>query len=356
MNSLAKSYVRYYWLRLCLLTALLGSPGQAFAESDGGGGLVGNGGNTVFCTDRSGAKFSGLYTLDFLLDYRTSGPLAKLAEVPTWESSQQRILKNLLRFSPVLATSFSEFTSQVMNPQSRAGRKWTSFDLKGTLINDQEISKRLPENCYKTVDGKELPDLRQTVVRRYLAHEIEYLYDREILSHLASDRPLQFSFFIVHEWLWDFTQDVRELRRLNWILHSELSNTLSPEELSAFFLRSGFFNRYLPVCHRSQALRSAIEARLQKPCDKIAQDELTHIKTLDLTATPPQEVFRSGDFSGLYGLEQLLLGSNPGLLNRMPPYPFVDLLNLNLLDLRGSVLGEVPSHWLEGPRAAKILQ
>ncbi|MNJ94892.1 hypothetical protein D3C87_125960 [compost metagenome] len=322
-----------------------------FAHAAGDGSLIGNGGNTVFCTPSKQAVFKGFYTLDYLLDYRTSGPYSETVEVKSWEESFARIEKGLLHLSPVLAKSFHDFSENILTGKVSSGRLWIPWDLTDVLIDDQEITQRLPDNCYR---APQQPDLHQTVVRSYGRQSVEYRFQKNILENLRFESPLQFSFFIVHEWLWDFTQDVRSLRRLNWILHSKEFDSLSEQEWQDFFERTQFFNRQLPVCHRSAMMKDQILKAIGKTCDKIDSEDLAQVKSLDLSSLPTGYAFRSGDFSGLYALRTLDLRNSPGVLEQLTPFAFKDLLNLEVILAKGSGFEKLPEHLREGARGARV--
>ncbi|MBK9322843.1 MAG: hypothetical protein IPM97_07865 [Bdellovibrionaceae bacterium] len=297
-------------------------------------------------------KFSGFYTLDYLLDFRQTGEFSKLAQVPDWEASRDRISQGLKRLSPVLMKSFLDFTQSVMAKNVVKGREWIRWDLSKTLIDDQEISRRLPINCYKS--DKLTLNLFQTVVRSYGSTAVEYRYQNDILENLRLQNPLQFSFFIVHEWLWDFTQNVSDLRRLNWVLHSEGFNVLEPEVWDRFFVRTQFFNRNLPVCHRSEAVKYQLEKVTGLACQHIKDEDLEKIESLELSALPRDYVFRSGDFARLYSLRSLGLNHNPQILDRIPPYSFNDLLNLEVVYALGSGFDKLPTDLADGAAKAKV--
>jgi hypothetical protein len=333
------------WLFSLFLWASMNS-----AQAHGGDGtLVGNGGNTLYCQPGPQADFAGYYTLDYVLDFRSSGNFSKLVTAASWEASKERLAQNLERFSPVLKKSFVDFADHILKDEVAAGRAWRPWDLRSVLIDDQQITRRLPGNCYVTTGAGSVPDLHQTVVRRYSAQAVEYLYQQDILENLRLQDPLQFSFFIVHEWLWDFTENVRDLRQLNWILHSEDLATLKPEALNDFFVRTQFFSRDLPACNRSPAVKAQLETQSHLPCEKITDANLAQVEALDLSNLPKDYIFRAGDLSRLYGLKTLNLQQNPGVLEALPPYAFMDLLNLEKILAKGSGFTELPEHLNQGP-------
>jgi hypothetical protein len=331
-------------LRACLVSffALL-----AFdpAAAGGDGSLVGNGGDLLFCRQTPNSEFNGFYTLDYVLDYRSQGEFSELALVHSWEQSRDRILNNLERISPPMAASFREFALSVFG--SIAQRTWIAADLTTTDVPDEEIDKSLPANCYK--DASTELNLAQTVVRRYGETKVEYLYDQDNLLRLKTERPLQFSFFIVHEWLWDFTTNSRDLRRFNWMLHSLSADRMQATDFSDFLLRGGFFNRFLPVCHRSELVRTEIEKSIGRTCNVISSRDLTTLTSLDLSSVKESNSMRVGDLSGLFQLRILDLSGSAAVLSNLAPYAFIDLVRLNELIVAQDAASEIPEHLREGP-------
>jgi hypothetical protein len=64
-------------------------------------------------------------------------------------------------------------------------------------------------------------DVMQTVIRTERPDATIYEFDPKILSEFIEFEPLQYPFLLVHEWLWDLTQDVQIIRDINRFLHSE---------------------------------------------------------------------------------------------------------------------------------------
>lgn len=95
-------------------------------------------------------------------------------------------------------------------------------------IQDEQIRRKLPQNCGLATDGNGTAVI-QTVVRNKQPQIIRYEYDFETLNELQK-RPLQFSFLLVHEWLWDHSGDPQVIRWANQFLHSRRSEKLSPED------------------------------------------------------------------------------------------------------------------------------
>jgi hypothetical protein len=80
--------------------------------------------------------------------------------------------------------------------------------------------------------------LSQAVVRvkRYSyknsSSKIIFYYNRTVFAGI---RPLELSFIQVHEWLWNFTNDINAIRRINYFIHSNLFDEYSAQETKEFF-------------------------------------------------------------------------------------------------------------------------
>jgi hypothetical protein len=66
--------------------------------------------------------------------------------------------------------------------------------------------------------------------------------DGHDIEAMEKTSPLQNSFLFLHEWLWNWTNDVADSRRLNVFLHSKRSRTLSPSEFKFTIEALGFSN------------------------------------------------------------------------------------------------------------------
>ncbi len=308
---------------------------RAFNEI-GGGAIVGNGGDTIECYNVDGAEFVGLFTLDYLAEIQQTNSESKISKIHTWEDSKIRIGNILNKISPELALSFKDFATQIMTNSIYGTRKWIPTNLIDIDIKDEEITKLLPSNCYQKKSDGNYPNLRQTVVRTFEPKQIFYRYDEKILNYQKTNNPLQYSFFMVHEWLWDFTSNIKALRRLNWLLHSEVANLIDSEYLNNFFETYDFFNRSLSLCDRSEEIRIEIQKLLLlDDCKLVKKSDLLKIKELKLNSAHLKEFkfLRSGDFGDLFFLETLNLNDQHGLLETLPPYFFRHLGNLKNLDL-----------------------
>ncbi len=160
-------------------------------------------------------------------------------------------------------------------------------------------------------------DVMQTVIRTERLDATIYEFDPKILSEFIEFAPLQYSFLLVHEWLWDLTQDVQIIRDINRFLHSEAAQKMSENQFRLSVLRLGLDFRvkeFLNDCHRTLEIREQIVEATGMACEDIRQSDLynnpvtkqrgpTEIK---ITGTPLSD-FKLGDFSGLTWLSRLTL-------------------------------------------------
>ena len=174
---------------------------------------VGNGGDAVVCQFNETPEF---YALDFLL--LDASEKSKLAPVVSIYESLFRILSLLEEKQPELAPSFKEFIDFYLNEDNLlAPRLWVAKPFGLIDLKDENIKKKLPDQCFS---GNQV-QLTQAVIRQEKENQILYHFVPEVVSLLEETNPLQLSFLIVHEWLWDITQDVNTLRELNRRLHSQ---------------------------------------------------------------------------------------------------------------------------------------
>lgn len=230
-SPLTPSYVRAALLHagycvVNLMNKAIWIVALGFALSSGSGSTVSaatvvtNGGDIVSCRDEIDAEYVGPYSLDFLLT-RRSLSLDSTVEVTTWEQSAQRILLWLRAKIPALGRSFSDFLIYTYNfmDESRP-RIWRPAPFGLLDLADEQIISLLPANCYVR-DAAQRIAIIQSIIREQRANLIIYHFDPNILDPLRDESPLQYSFLMIHEWLWDLSRDVRVNRDVNRILHSQ---------------------------------------------------------------------------------------------------------------------------------------
>ena len=179
----------------------------------------GNGGNIVECNDQRLFSFS----LDYVLvrdDFRSK---MVVASVPTSTASLNRISKILREKAPQLGDSFSTFIRSISNTENKSlpyiwekGIYWSFPE-----VDDQDFN-HLPALCPGVVE------IYQAIYRTQANDKIVFFYDRDLIARLP---PVQMSFLYVHEWLWNFSKDVKKNRYVNYLLHSTEIENMSAKDV-----------------------------------------------------------------------------------------------------------------------------
>jgi hypothetical protein len=263
----------------------------AYGGSERGSGR--KGGDSVYCRPTPASGFAGYYSLDYALALNWG---TDIVDVRSWQESSARILKVLGRLSPYLQESFKSFLAfqqgGLLSPRS-----WEQATHGLVDIEDEQLLRRVPPNCVDRTSGR--PQLIQAIIRIDRPSQIQYLYDPKILGELGKN-PLQYSFLMVHEWLWDHVDDVEALRKVNYILHSRQGETMEPDEFYRFLKQAGFGPslEFVPVCTRSESMRRALESITGLTCDAIKQIPGDRSYPVNLQNKGLNNL-RDGDFSGL---------------------------------------------------------
>jgi hypothetical protein len=290
----------------------------------GQGNTVGKGGDTIKCEPTSLNDFNGHYTLDYLLEYN-SGEF-HLSQDTNFEKMKAKLQQYFGLEQVELAQSLENFSGSLFKQDEAMGRVWKKSETPLYDIKDEEIIKRIPENCLVLEAGIFVLKLRQTVIRQTVKNYVEYHYDEEILIQQKQQNPVQYSFFLVHEWLWDFTRNIESLRKLNWLLHSSQLEKMSKGDFKLFLEKINFGIVDLPVCERSTIVRNLFN----KDCQEISKRDLLNLNTLKLDYA--KSMVRPGDIYGFSKVKSLnLVGANA-----LPPRFFNSLYQLENLDLSSS--------------------
>ncbi|MGZ3809219.1 MAG: hypothetical protein ACXVCE_14125, partial [Bacteriovorax sp.] len=156
-----------------------------------------------------------------------------IVSVKTLDASITRIRQNLEEKLPELIESFDEFMKLVRNEDVSLPRFWEEAPFGLVDIKDEEIINLVPMNCRQ--DGQ--VKIVQTIIRLNPAkvgtekYKLIYKYVPHLFQDLYTADPLQLSFLLVHEWLWDLSHNVEKNRRLNRVFHSKELETLNREQL-----------------------------------------------------------------------------------------------------------------------------
>jgi len=106
---------------------------------------------------------------------------------------------------------------------------------KGKLIDipDEQIEGDLPKNC-------KISTITQVVIRSRNKSTITYEIDEENFK-ILSEKPLQCSYFLLHEWLRDMVLDSERINSIVRYLHSYKFLTDSTKEVKNELYKRGFF-------------------------------------------------------------------------------------------------------------------
>jgi hypothetical protein len=208
----------------CILLFSLGTGSQAFGQESliaRGDGSVGNGGDLVECVNDQISPFEGLYSLDYVVSYNPKNANADIVNVKSWEESAARLARLIENKIPSWSKGFNEFVETLFKvPGPGLKRAWSPAQAGLIDLKDERLVKKLPKNCQNLSENGN-PTLMQAVIRRALKNSLVYDYDYSLLNKLQMERPLQMSFTLVHEFLWDHTDNIQLIRDVNRYLHSE---------------------------------------------------------------------------------------------------------------------------------------
>lgn len=202
---------------------------------------VKNGGDGVVCKGQPGAKFQGIYALDYLVTYDEAGE--PLVPIKTWEESAARITAALKAKVPELAISFQVFAMNFLNKDPSHTFLWEPASFGLIDLKDEELVSKLPENCRTSPVSAAIV---QAIIRQPSQFTgrppktITFSYDPKVLENLYRRSPLQLSFLLVHEWLWEHSQNVERNRRLNRYIHSTAMERFDRNTILSHFRGLGF--------------------------------------------------------------------------------------------------------------------
>lgn len=189
---------------------------------------VGNGGDVVYCSPDINSQFSGYYSYDYLATYNLGNGNADLVGIKNIEESMARISQVLGLILPERQIEFDEFVRNSSNfTDRRVSHLWLARP--GELIDVPNLPhlRKLPKNC---------DEIYQAVIRYELGDQIVYEYNPELLKALST-RPIQLSFLMVHEFLWEVYPELatdanasQSRFELTRFLHSQAALDWTPKE------------------------------------------------------------------------------------------------------------------------------
>ncbi len=204
---------------------------------NGRGTVIDNGGDKLTCNSDTASEFKGDYTLDYIVTYDPTLGFSDDPDLADWPAHRARIENFLQDKMPSALASFQTYADNLGNSDDAGSRIWkaSAFDL--TDLQDEGLIQHLPDHCLRTNPlGKKVPNTTQMVRRREVStsstRKVFYYYDHAKFEALKTDLPLQASYLIVHEWLWDFTNSPWVNRTINRLIHSKRAETMSKDDFT----------------------------------------------------------------------------------------------------------------------------
>jgi hypothetical protein len=203
---------------------------------------VGSGGDTITCRSNVQNFLNGTYSLDYILTLQNATTDLDMVQVTSWNQSAERIARVLALKLPALAPYFQEYRQSVFNTDYSRRYIWEIAPFGLMDLKDENIKAQLPENCKSGNEAQ----IAQAVIRQFGSHSgsqdhVIYKYMPNVVQELERSNPLQLSYLLVHEWLWDFSSNVERNRRFNRLLHSPRFEMMPKEELTDLLRGMGFF-------------------------------------------------------------------------------------------------------------------
>ncbi|MDA8793015.1 hypothetical protein N9N67_07205, partial [Bacteriovoracaceae bacterium] len=187
----------------------------SFVNAKPAGDEAGNGGDVAYCNKSAVNELEGYYVIDHLIALNTN--MFTLYDFKQSELDQRmnEVMTNISKKSSFLAATLKAFYRDFKDQLIKGGketftlRKWVEVYSALKDINDEDLAYSLPKNCLQ---------LKQAVFRKKVGNLLNYFVHRKEL--LKSLSPKNFSWLIVHEFLWDFTEEVEVIRQVNAYFHS----------------------------------------------------------------------------------------------------------------------------------------
>lgn len=248
---------------------LIASPSNARNIVDRASGFtdIGNGGDAILCRPSLENPFSGYYSLDYIATYNSDFEDSVPVAYHTWQESIASIEEILKPASAGLAQKLKEFRTNAFNISDRnPPYLWQKTDLNLVDVTDEDLLQvDLPENCKVNGNAQKY----QAVIRQspktsgLPVWKTLYNYNENIVQELETQDPVQLSYLILHEFLWNYSSSVVSNRILNRFLHSKEARQISAEDIKQRLINLGiilpdFKEDFLAGCGKFNAGNSEI--------------------------------------------------------------------------------------------------
>lgn len=303
--------------------------------------IIGNGGDTVFCRVSDQNNFRGFYSLDYLMTYKKSNDNRYIFQPRDLGFSLERIANILADTNRDLHYNFVTYVNLIRNDSDFSQKYiWNEAGFGLRPIHDEHIIQLVPRNCFYQDNTKGL-QIIQTVIRRERDQQTVFYYHPEILAQLEKLDPLQASFLLVHEWLWNLTNDVTIVRDVNWYLHSDFAQRDGQvlNEVMNNFGITPIGRSFLSICKRTSEIRDEVVSILGRGCEDISREEIESIT--ELTPNGYLGEIKPGDFTGFRNLKSIDLSF--GSINHLYDFQFNDQVFLEKFNAKRNNIGYIPS-------------
>lgn len=309
------------------------------AQTSMAGIEVGNGGDTLMCRPADSQRAESWYNLDYYLTTAINHNEHEVREVTDWNDSLRKVQRVLAVNSPYLGYLFDEFLFYLGNSSDYSKAMiWEPAPRGLVVIHDEDIANLIPKECTKLVDGK--PNIYQTVVRQENPGILIFAFDPHLVDQLKRNFPVQYSFLIVHEWLWSFSKRTDTLRRVNRFLHSTSTDRLTPEQFNGVLSNFGITAnvKLEDVCQKHLLIRRAFQNEIGKNCQDILPDDFRRLDEI-VIENEVLHAIRPNDFFGTRSLRRLKITNSQ--VEWIDPFAFSGMVNLDLVDLSNNRLREI---------------
>jgi hypothetical protein len=213
-----------------------------------GGTTIDGGGDTIICSrdltlkrnleSRGRHYFEGEFALDYFLTFNAQDESHYIGE-PSWDHEKylDTVAVSLSEKSESLGRLMQNFVAHIAQEDESKPYVWQATSLSLSDLADEAIDQTMPKNCRRLIDSgpeQAVPDLRQAIRRKQLEWDPNkrfFLYDAQRVQGLK-EKPLQYSFLMVHEFLWDVSDSAWAKRTFNKLLHSKRFATMSRQDFA----------------------------------------------------------------------------------------------------------------------------
>lgn len=182
-----------------------------------GGSVVGNGGGFGMCQDQKFYCYDYLFTLNH--------PYGPDVQVKSANESMLAILNTLRNFKEPYTEDLAIFIKDLFTSSGMKYR-WLNRP-KLPVVYSRLVDQMLPSSCTKVQAIIYFSPLEKGTAARY---HIDFDLLRRIDAQ--PDGPLQISYLLMHEWLWNYFEASYkglELAQFNRLLHSKVFHTMNAE-------------------------------------------------------------------------------------------------------------------------------